>query len=87
MSQKHLAGRDLSAASTAKEIARDADLLMIERGDEADIIAAHRADHAFRTGDEAAGRRWAEIFRILAARHLSAYERFENARAVCIPRC
>jgi hypothetical protein len=86
MSQKYFAGRDLSAASRTKEIARDVDLLMIKYGDEADVIAARRADRSFRTGDETAGHRWAQIFLILAGRHLSAYEQFENTQAVSAAR-
>ncbi len=86
MIQDYFAKPGLSAASATKEIARAADLLMIEHGDEADLIAARRADHFFTIGDQSAGRRWAEIFRVLAARHLSACERFENARAVSASR-
>jgi hypothetical protein len=74
-------------ASPSKEIARDAGLLIIEHGNEADLIAARRADGFFRVGDQAAGRRWAEIFLFLAASHLSACERIENPRAVSAARC
>src|SRR5689334_25404435 len=87
MSQECFTGLGVFGASPSKEIARDAGHLIIEHGNDADLIAARRADGFFRVGDEAAGRRWAEIFLFLAARHLSACERIENPRAVSAARC
>jgi hypothetical protein len=40
-------------------------------GEDADIVAAKRADLLFRTGDTAEGTRWAKIFRTIAASHLA----------------
>jgi hypothetical protein len=55
------AGSDLSG-----DIARIVRL----HGEDADIVAAKRADLLFRTGDTIQGTRWAKIFRTIAATHL-----------------
>ena len=60
---QHLAacGGDLSG-----EIAQ----IVRQHGEEADIVAAKRADLSFRTGDTIEGARWVTIFRTIAASHL-----------------
>jgi hypothetical protein len=44
-------------------------------GEDADIVAAKRADLMFRTGDAVQGTRWAKIFRTIAAAHLGRSQR------------
>jgi hypothetical protein len=51
-------------------IASEIDLLVKERGDNADIVAAQKADVLFRSGDVLGGRRWLTIFRRLAMSNL-----------------
>jgi len=50
-------------------LSRDADRLMTEHGEEADYVAAHRADSLFRNGDIPGGARWLKIFRRIAMAH------------------
>ena len=52
------------------DLSRDADLLINEHGDDADVVAAHRADSLFRRGDTFGAERWSKIFRMIAASHL-----------------
>ena len=51
------------------KLLRDADQLVTEHGQEADHVAAHRADSLFRDGDLAGGSRWLKIFRKIAMAH------------------
>ena len=60
------------------ELSCDAERLFTRYRDEADFVAARLADACFTAGDKAAGRRWAEIFLIIAARHLETCERRER---------
>lgn len=64
-----------------KDLAREAQRLVAQHRDEADIVAARLADACFISGDKNAGRRWAEIFLILSSRHLTACECHEYACA------
>lgn len=50
-------------------LSRDADRIMIEHGDDAGDVAAHRADSLFRNGDLQGGARWLKIFRKIAMAH------------------
>ena len=50
-------------------LSRDADRLMTEHGDDADHVAARRADSLFRNGDLTGGARWLKIFRRIAMAH------------------
>ena len=70
----------LRAGKPAKDqFSRDAERLFIQYRDQADFVAARLADACFTAGDKAAGCRWAEIFLVIAARHLDACERWEGA--------
>ncbi len=44
----------------------DAEELVKMHGEDADIVAAHRADDLFCRGDKAGGMRWLKAFRLLA---------------------
>jgi len=48
----------------------DAERLVKEHGDQADVVAAQLADASFRSGDEVTGFRWIKIFRLIAASHI-----------------
>ena len=61
-------GRDHSGQDEY-QLARDADQLIIEHGEEADNVAARRADTLFRDGDLLGGVRWLKIFRRIAMAH------------------
>ena len=63
----------------AKDLAREAQRLVAQHRDEADIVAARLADACFISGDKNAGRRWAKIFLILSSQHLIACECHEHA--------
>jgi hypothetical protein len=69
------AGKSAAAGDPRKpteqedEIARDAKLLVQEHGDQAETVAAHRADALFRAGDSAAGARWLKVFQRIAGTH------------------
>jgi hypothetical protein len=65
----------------AKDLAREAQRLIAQHRDEAEIVAARLADACFINGDKTAGRRWAEVFLILSSRHLTACESHEHACA------
>ena len=56
-------------------LVRGAERLVSHYGDRADMVAAHLADASFTAGDHVAGRRWAQIFRMLAASHASNADR------------
>lgn len=51
------------------QLLKDADRLLTEHGEEADHVAAHRADSLFRNGDIPGGARWLKIFRRIAMAH------------------
>ena len=51
------------------QLLKDADRLLTEHGEEADHVAAHRADSLFRNGDTHGGTRWLKIFRRIAMAH------------------
>lgn len=69
----------LPAGKPAKDgLSRDIERLFTGYGDQADFVAARIADACFTAGDKAAGYRWAEIFLIIAERHLDACERWES---------
>jgi len=61
-------GRDYSAQDDY-QLTRDADQLISEHGEEADKVAARRADTLFRDGDLMGGVRWLKIFRRIALAH------------------
>jgi hypothetical protein len=61
-------GRDHSALDEY-QLTRDADHLISEHGEEADNVAARRADSLFREGDLLGGVRWLKIFRRIAMAH------------------
>ena len=48
---------------------RDAQSLLREHGEEADTVAAHRADVHFQNGDAIGGTRWLKVFRRIAMAH------------------
>ena len=50
-------------------LARDADRIISEHGDDAGQVAALRADSLFRNGDKLGGARWLKIFRKVAMAH------------------
>ena len=50
-------------------LSRDANRVIIEHGDDAGHVAAHRADSLFRDGDILGGARWLKIFRKVAMAH------------------
>jgi hypothetical protein len=51
------------------ELSRDADRLLTEHGEDADHVAARRADSLFRDGNMLGGTRWLKIFRRIAMTH------------------
>jgi hypothetical protein len=51
------------------QLLKDADRLVTEHGQDADHVAAHRADSLFRDGDLHGGSRWLKIFRRIAMAH------------------
>jgi hypothetical protein len=51
-------------------IAEEIERLVKKHGDDADTVAARRADELFCKGDAAGGKRWLAIFRKLAMSHL-----------------
>jgi hypothetical protein len=53
------------------DLSRDIAQIVRQHGEDADIVAAKRADLLFRTGDAIEGTRWATIFRTIAATHLA----------------
>jgi len=64
-------------SSTTTDLVREAERLLGEHGDKADVVAARLADASFSTGDRAGGFRWSKIFVILAVAHI---------RSVCAAR-
>lgn len=62
------AGRD-DGACDEHQVSRDADRLVTEHGEDADHVAAKRADSHFRDGDMLGGARWLKIFRRIAMAH------------------
>jgi len=63
-------GYSRAIARHTKDLVKQADQLVSEHGDDADIIAAKRADSFFCAGNAAVGTRWLNIFRIIAHSHL-----------------
>ena len=53
-------------AQTESEISKRARSLITQHGDEADIIAARRADRLFRAGKAAEATQWLNVFRSIA---------------------
>jgi hypothetical protein len=53
-----------------KPLLREAERLVSEYGDKADLVAAQFADSSFRAGNRTAGNRWAKVFRVLAKSHI-----------------
>lgn len=51
------------------QLSRDADQLVTEHGEDADHVAARRADSLFLNGDVSGGARWLKIFRRIAMAH------------------
>jgi hypothetical protein len=51
------------------QLLRDADRLVTEHGEDADQIAARRADSLFLDGNVSGGTRWLKIFRRIAMAH------------------
>jgi hypothetical protein len=60
----------MGSAVPYSPLIRDAERLLQQHGDGADLAAARLADASFMAGDNSAGDRWARIFRILAASHV-----------------
>jgi hypothetical protein len=54
------------------QLSREAEQLISEHGEEADNVAAQRADSLFRDGDMLGGTRWLKIFRRIALAHRRA---------------
>jgi hypothetical protein len=52
------------------DLSKDVAQIVRQHGEDADIVAAKRADLLFSTGDAIEGTRWAKIFRAIAATHL-----------------
>jgi hypothetical protein len=69
MSYAHDSAGRVDGESEDLHLSRDADQIMTEHGNEADHVAAHRADSLFRDGDIVAGARWLKIFRRIALAH------------------
>ena len=63
-----ITGRD-DTGHDDRELSRDAERLLTEHGEEADYIAARRADTLFRDGDRRGGTRWLKVFRRIAMTH------------------
>lgn len=63
-----IAGRDETGPDDY-QLSRDADLLLTEHGEDADQVAARRADSLFRDGDMLGGTRWLKVFRRIAMGH------------------
>jgi hypothetical protein len=63
-----IAGRD-DTGHDDHELSRDADRLLTEHGEDADHVAARRADSLFRDGDMLGGTRWLQVFRRIAMAH------------------
>ena len=61
-------GREYSSHDE-HQVSTDADRLLTEHGEEADHVAARRADSLFREGDTTGGTRWLKIFRCIAMTH------------------
>ena len=61
-------GRDYSVQDEY-QLTRDADQLISDHGEDADNVAARRADSLFRDGDLSGGVRWLKIFRRIAMVH------------------
>ncbi len=57
-------------SSPTTELIREAERLLGEHGEQADLVAARMADRSFSTGDRAAGFRWSKIFVILAVAYM-----------------
>jgi len=51
------------------QLSTEVDQLLMEYGEDADTVAAHRADALFREGDITSGTRWLKIFRKIAMAH------------------
>jgi hypothetical protein len=51
------------------QVSTDAEQLVTEHGEDADHVAAKRADSHFRDGDMLGGTRWLKIFRRIAMAH------------------
>jgi len=66
------AARSKNHTEDETEITRAAKLLVDQHGNDADIVAAQRADALFCEGKTTEGARWLEIFRRLAMLSLSA---------------
>ena len=63
-----IAGRD-ETGHDDYELSRDADRLLTEHGEDADRVAARKADTLFRDGDVLGGSRWLKVFRRIAMGH------------------
>ena len=68
-------GRSNAELREDDEIAKEADLLVRQRGADADIYAARRADALFHVGNEAEASRWLKIFRKIATSRLVSVEK------------
>ena len=67
-SASDVAGRE-DSGEDEHLLSRDADRLLTEHGEDADHIAARRADALLREGDVAGGARWLKVFRRIAMAH------------------
>jgi hypothetical protein len=52
------------------EVAAEAKLLLDKHGQQAESVAAHRADAAFQCGDSVRGNWWLKVFRRIAFSHV-----------------
>ena len=52
------------------DVSNDVARTFREHGEDADIVAAKKADACFRAGDAIEGARWMKIFRTIAASHV-----------------
>jgi hypothetical protein len=65
-----IGGCSSDATDHTNDLLKDANLLVSEHGEDADIVAAQRADSFFCVGDAISGTRWLNIFRFIARSHL-----------------
>ena len=60
----------MASAVPFSPLIHDAERLLQQHGDEADLAAARLADACFSAGDNIAGNRWTKIFQMLSAFHI-----------------
>lgn len=65
-----IGGCSSDATDDTNDLLKDVYLLVSEHGEDADIVAAQRADSFFYAGDAISGTRWLNIFRMIARSYL-----------------